>query len=145
MTTPTSDQLYVIAPIQHAPIVNDTLRNIGELPDGSDVLNANLCLPGQSAGPIVAKMSGWAMPAETNRQFKAAIRDAGWRPRPTAAELTVYNASTMDQVPAWGSGQRVWVFQAGHPWDSSIVVPDSVTFDEVLARLGLVVYERPRT
>lgn len=142
MTSPTTSRFIIVCPLASRQLVNDTLRNIDPTSSG-DPLTVTLRLASSADQTEVAVWGSWAMDDATNQALKRAIRDAGWQPKPTTAEMTVYADGTpmadgtatapMSQAPAWGSGQRVWLF------DGARVAPDSV-----LSLLGLATIDRFR-
>lgn len=107
-------------------VLNDTLRNINPTSVG-DPLQVKLTTPGDPDQTVVAYWCSWAMDETTNQALRAAVRDAGWQPKPTMAELTIHTPASLPNVPALGSGQRMWLFDG-------LLVPAQ----QVLETLGLV-------
>ncbi len=133
MSEPTTTRLHIICIADSLTMVNDTLRNVDPTSTG-DNITVPLRLASNPTGPNgVAYGGSWAMTDATNQSLRAAVRDAGWRPRPSAEEMTVH--ATLDAVPAFSSGQRVWLFDG-----------IALSFDDCLAALELArPYYPPRT
>lgn len=133
MTSPTTSRLHIVCSTAARAVVNDTLRFVDPTSTG-DPISAELALLSAPAGAIVGYGGTWAMDDTTSAEFRRAIRAAGWNPRPTASELTIWTSA--DTLPLWGL-QRVYVMQGNHPWDPTIPVPGGLDYEEALARLGL--------
>ena len=129
----TTLRLHIFCPLAARQLVNDTLRYVDPTSDGGDVVAAPLVLIGTTE--VVAVGASWAMEDTTDRALRAAVRQAGWQPRMTTLEQTTWTASTLAQVPAWGS-QRLWLFQGPH-WDPALATPEDVSYEQALAVLGL--------
>lgn len=122
-----TSRLVIVVTPEAKQLVNDTLRNVDPTSVG-DPLVRGLRVAGPAPEPwtgdepppepdfsdvdntIVAYWCSWAMTDTTDQALRAAVRDAGWQPRPTAAEATVHTPETLATVPALGSGQRMWLF-----------------------------------
>lgn len=105
-------------------LVNDTLDKVDPTSSG-DNITVPLRLASNLTGPNDAAFGGsWAMDDATRNAINSAVRDAGWSPRPTNAERTLYGPA--DTPPSLTSGQRVWLFNGM-----------AMSFDDALGKLGL--------
>jgi hypothetical protein len=131
----TTGSFNIIAPAASKALVEATIANLD--PTGTATLGVPLRAAGDATNTTVAWACGWAMDDATTQNMKAAFRNAGWSPRQSNAETTIWSptgAPTADgtATSAWtniaqfGSGQRMWVFDAVQ-----------ATFDECLASIGL--------
>lgn len=115
-------RVIIVCTVASRDLVNATINNVDPTSTG-DVMGAPLALPA-SPTTVVGYWASWAMESVTRQALMQAVRDAGWSPRPSNAERTLYVPG--DNVPAWGS-QRIWLF------DGMLWAPD-----DVLTTLGLV-------
>jgi hypothetical protein len=102
----TTTRLHIICTDAARQLVNDTLRNVDPTSVG-DPITVPLKMADDPTDAVVAWGASWAMDGATNNAFRNAVRDAGWSPRPTNAERTVYGPTS--NVPAFGT-QRLWLW-----------------------------------
>lgn len=137
MTQPATTVRLLIVCIPTAyRLVNDTLLAVDPSSTG-DNITVRLRLDADSTNVERAFIGSWALTDAHAAALKDAIRTAGWQPKPTLSEQTVWNKTTLGSLPALSSGQRVWVFE-GEPLAGPTA--SSMTYDEVKAALGLASY-----
>jgi putative intracellular protease/amidase len=119
-----SARYIIIARADSAQLVNDTVREIDPTSTGDNV-TVPLRSVASGTTAVVAVGGSWAMDETTSQALRAAFRDAGWRPRPSAAELTVHVDGALPAAD-FLSGNRVCLFDGL-----------SVTFPAALDSLGL--------
>ncbi len=115
-----TSRTIIVAPIEHVPLVNETLAVIDPNSVG-EVLRVPLRRVGDATNTVVARWANWAMDDVDRQSMLRAFGQAKWVPRPTTAEQTIYGPG---QVPV--AGQRMVLYDG-------LTVPG----DEVLRLLGL--------
>lgn len=107
MAQPVSVRLNIFCLASARDLVNATLAAVDPTSSG-DAVTVPLRATGDPLNVTIAYGASWAMEDVTGQALRAAVKSAGWTPKPSAAEQAVH--STLTSAPLFGTGQRIWLF-----------------------------------
>lgn len=118
MPTIVTGRVLIVTPAANRDLVKATLLALDST--GESLLNSPLRQAGDSTNVIIAYWASWATDDLTRQAIMQAVRNAGWKPAPRAAEVKVYLPG--DVVPSFGA-QRIWLFE-GTTWEPQDVLDE---------------------